>query len=238
MQQLPLSVTLRDDATFGNFQPLAGNALALQALQGLSVAGDFSVIYLAGHRASGRSHLLQAVCHEHPDAIYLPLAELVDYQPDEVLSALEYQSLLCLDDIDALAGNRQWEEALFHLMNRKAQAGGVLLVSASQVAAKLFELPDLVSRLQQGLALTLSPPDDEDKASIFIARGDRRGLVIAPEVATFVLRHYSRDLLRLMELLQLLDNQSLSLQRRITIPFVRKVIAAEPHRNQPAPARH
>ncbi len=237
MQQLPLSVTLRDDATFGNFLPLAGNALALRALQGLSAAGDYSVIYLAGPRGSGRSHLLQAVCHEQADAIYLPLAELVDYQPDEVFSALEYQPLVCLDDTDAVAGNRPWEEALFHLMNRKLQAGGVLLVSASQVPARLFELPDLVSRLQQGLALTLSPPDDEDKASIFIARGDRRGLVIAPEVAAFVLRHYSRDLVRLMDLLQLLDSQSLSQQRRITIPFVRKVIAAASHGIQPAPAR-
>ncbi len=111
MQQLPLSVTLRDDATFGNFQALAGNAQALQTLRRFS--GADRVIYLAGPRASGRSHLLQAVCHEQSDAIYLPMAELVDYSPAEVLSALEFQPLVCLDDIDALAGNRPWEEALF-----------------------------------------------------------------------------------------------------------------------------
>ncbi len=233
MQQLPLSVTLRDDATFGNFQALAGNAQALQTLRRFS--GADRVIYLAGPRASGRSHLLQAVCHEQSDAIYLPMAELVDYPPAEVLSALEFQPLVCLDDIDALTGNRLWEEALFHLMNRKAEAGGGLLVSASQIPSRLFAMPDLASRLQQGLALTLAAPDDEDKARILIARGDRRGLVITPEVASFVLRHYSRDLLRLMDLLQLLDSQSLSLQRRITIPFVRKVVAAEPRESRPGP---
>jgi DnaA family protein len=227
MQQLPLSITLRDDATFANFQQLDGNALALQALQQLAVTGAYGLTYLAGAPASGRSHLLQAVCHQHSESIYLPLAELADYEPAQVLAALEYQPLVCLDDIDTVAGQSAWEEALFHLINRKSLVGGVLLVSARQRPGNVFALPDLVSRLQQGLALNLAEAGDDEKADVFIARGKQRGMSIASGVGAFVLSHYSRDMARLMALLDQLDRQSLKQQRRITIPFVREVIAAD-----------
>ena len=45
-----------------------------------------------------------------------------------------------------------------------------------------------------------------------------------------MLRHYSRDLMLLMDLLQLLGSESLN-------PFLRKGIAAESHRIKPAPER-
>ena len=164
------------------------------------------------------------MCHEQADAIYLPLAELVDYQPDEVFSALEYQPLVCLDDTDAVAGNRPWEEALFHLMNRKLQAGGVLLVSASQVPARLFELPDLVSRLGWGITYTLKPLGDEDVLASLACRARGRGLELPEETAQYLLRRFPRDLPTLFALFDTLDTASLIEQRRLTIPFVKSVL--------------
>lgn len=228
MQQLPLSIALRDDTTFANFLELPGNSLALQALQHIDSAGAYSLTYLAGAPATGRSHLLQAVCHEQPQSVYLPLAELVQYAAADVFADLEHQRLVCLDDIDAVAGQGAWEEALFHFLNRKMQAGGAVLVSAGQQPGGIFSLPDLVSRLQQGLPLRLALSEDIDKAQIFAWRGRLRGMQIASEVSTFVLRHYSRDLRQLMALLDRLDALSLEQKRRVTIPFVREVIAASP----------
>ncbi len=224
MQQLPLSISLRDDATFGNFYPSGENTLVVKSLEQLNPGGDYHLAYLCGLSGCGRSHLLQAVCHQFPDSVYLPMAELSDYEPDEVFAALEHQALVCLDDIDSVAGAGNWEEALFHFLNRKMLLGGVVLVSAGQLAEGLFALPDLVSRLQQGLVLRLSQPGDEDKARIFSWRGRRRGMHIPQEVTNFVLRHYGRDLRQLMRLLDELDVQSLEQKRRVTVPFVRELI--------------
>jgi DnaA family protein len=226
MQQLPLSISLRDDATFANFLATEGSALALQSLQQLDVGGDYRLDYLCGPAASGRSHLLQAVCHQHRHCVYLPMADLAAYEPSQVFAGLEEQALVCLDDVDAVAGVAVWEEVLFHFINRKMLSGGVILVSASQTPAGVFSLPDLVSRFQQGLLLRLVEADDEIKARIFAWRASLRGMHIADEVGAFVLRHCSRDLSQLMLLLDQLDAQSLKHKRRITIPFVREVVSA------------
>ena len=65
-----------------------------------------------------------------------------------VLSQLEHRSLICLDDIDTVMGQADWEEALFHLINAVKDAGSRLVLLANQTARKLpVTLPDLHSRL-------------------------------------------------------------------------------------------
>ena len=92
--QLPLSVRLRDDATFANYYPGA-NAAALGYVERLCEAEAGwaeSLIYLWGHDGVGRSHLLQAACLRFEQfeerTIYLPMADLVQYGP-EIFDDLE-----------------------------------------------------------------------------------------------------------------------------------------------------
>ncbi|MGY8818503.1 MAG: DnaA ATPase domain-containing protein, partial [Pseudomonadales bacterium] len=117
--QLPLGIRLRDDATFANFYPGA-NAAALGYVERVcSPAAGWSdeLIYLWGGTGVGRSHLLQAACLRVEQrgelAVYLPLAEVAEYGP-ALLDDLEQSELVCLDDLDAIAGDPVWEEALFH----------------------------------------------------------------------------------------------------------------------------
>jgi DnaA family protein len=227
MQQLPLSIALRDDATFANYLELPGNSLALRALLQLDADADYSLHYLRGAAGTGRSHLLQAACHSQPESIYLPMTELAACEPAAVFAELELQRLVCVDDVDAVAGQGPWEEALFHFLNRKMLCGGVVLMTAARGPQEVFLLPDLVSRLRQGLVLRLLPSDDEDKARLFVWRARLRGMHIADDVAAFVLRHYSRNLDQLLRLLDQLDAQSLEKKRRLTIPFVREVLAGQ-----------
>lgn len=224
MQQLPLAIALRDDATFDSFHVTEANRLTVQALQSLAPAASYQLVFVCGSSGSGRTHLLQALCHRFEAAIYLPMGELVDYEPGEVFAALEHQPLVCLDDLGAIAVQGRWEEALFNFLNRKMLLGGTVVLAAGQQPEQLFMLPDLVSRLQQGLVLRLRLPDDDERAGIFRLRGRQRGMRIPEEVTDFVMRHYGRDLHGLMALLDDLDRHSLEQQRRITVPFVRELI--------------
>ncbi len=221
--QLPLGISLRDTATFDNYYSV-GNELVLQALQ----QGNDKMLYLWGPAGCGKSHLLQALCHATAatgqSPVYLPLQELRTLSP-ALLEGLESQVLLAIDDIQAIAGMPQWEEALFHLYNRVRDLGHRLVVSAIVAPAGLpLTLPDLVSRLGWGPVFQLSVLSDQDKRTVLQMRARRRGLEMSNEVAEYLLRRCPRDMDSLFNLLNQLDHASLVAQRRLTIPFVRELL--------------
>ena len=107
--QLPLGVTLRNRRSFGNF--VAGpNAGAVAVLRNLLAAQTGGVIYLWGAGGTGKSHLLEACCgdpamHDRRVA-YLPLGD-ARIEP-AMLHGLADIELLCIDDVDSVAGDGAW----------------------------------------------------------------------------------------------------------------------------------
>jgi DnaA family protein len=64
----------------------------------------------------------------------------------------------CLDDLQAIAGKADWEEALFHLFNRLRDSGRRLLIAASTSPRELpVKLADLKSRLTLALIFQMRP---------------------------------------------------------------------------------
>ncbi|MCC5887310.1 MAG: DnaA regulatory inactivator Hda [Gammaproteobacteria bacterium] len=225
--QLPLGVRLRDAATFAAFEPGA-NGAALAWLEARIGAGAERG-WLWGPAGSGRSHLLQAACHAAVDqglrAIYLPASELAT-DPAAVLEGLEQCRLVALDDLGDLAGHRPAELALFDLCNRLAEQGGLLLAAAS--AAPLshgWSLADLASRLAAAAVFRLRPLDDAGKLAALQRRARLRGLALPTVTARFILSRADRSSEALFALLDELDLASLVAQRRLTVPFVRDLLA-------------
>lgn len=225
--QLPLSLNLRDDAIFENFFS-GSNALITDALKSFITDDAEQFIYCYGEPGSGRTHLLQACCHfanQYEKTIfYLPLSQHLDFSP-EILQELEQFQIVCIDDIDAVVGNRVWEEMLFHFYNRARDRKTKLLVSARCIPQQLkCVLPDLQSRLAWGLTLEIKNLTDEEKMSVLQLRATCRGFQLPDEVASYLIHHYSRNLRDLLLILEKLDQASLIEKRKITIPFVKRVI--------------
>jgi DnaA family protein len=86
-------------------------------------------------------------------------------------------------------------------------------------------LPDLVSRLGWGPVFQLSALTDIEKRGALQLRAHRRGLEMGDEVADYLLKRCPRDMDSLFNLLNRLDHASLAAQRRLTIPFVRQLLA-------------
>ncbi|MEJ2516063.1 MAG: DnaA regulatory inactivator Hda [Gammaproteobacteria bacterium] len=226
MRQLPLAVRLDDAALFSTYH--AGpNAEAVAFLRRvLDVPGP--VAWLRGPAASGKTHLLQATCAATPGSAYLPADDLLCLEP-AVLDGWEERSLVCLDDVDRLAGRDDWEVALFGLFNRLSEAGRRLVVSGqSAPSASGFRLPDLASRLAWGAVFRLQPLGDEDKLRALQLRAAHRGLDLPEDTGRYLLRRLPRDMAQLCGWLDRLDTASLAAQKRLTIPFVREVLAAYP----------
>jgi len=218
-----LRIGLRDSATYANFLPGA-NAAALYTLQ--QAIEPF--VYLWGGSGCGKSHLLQAACHAEAERdgspAYLPLRELATAD-SSICQGLEHMSLVCLDDLQAVVGQRGWEEALFHLYNGVRESGGRMIVAAdASPFALAVELPDLRSRLGWGPVFALQALDDAGKLSALQLRAQVRGIELSDEVGAYLLRRAPRDMHALFALLERLDQASLAAQRRLTIPFVRELL--------------
>ncbi len=228
--QLPLGIRLRDDATFANFYPGA-NAAALGYVERIcspEAGWSDELIYLWGNAGVGRSHLLQAACLRVEQrgelAIYLPLADVAQYGP-ALLDNLEQSELVCLDDLDAVAGDPVWEEALFHLFNRLRDSGRRLLLAADASPREItVQLADLKSRLSLSLVFQLQELSDEDKLRALQLRASRRGLSLPDDVGRFILTRGVRNMSALFDLLDRLDQASLQAQRKLTIPFLKQTL--------------
>ena len=224
--QLALPVRLRDESTFENFLPMPSTQPLLSALRGQTEADGEPIIYCYGSAGAGKSHLLKASCHQAGSgALYLPLGELADYRPEDVVQDIETLNLVCLDDVDRVLGQAEWELALFNLCNRTREQGCRLLVAGNAAPRALaVDLADLRSRLSWGIVYQLPEPADVEKIAILQFRAARRGLSLSREVCTFIVSRAVRDMNALLALLETLDNASLVEQRALSIPFVKGVL--------------
>lgn len=227
-RQLPLALRLPDNETLASFYPGANGTL-LAWLQQRLEQHRFAALFLHGADGTGKSHLVHALtaafAARDQSCFAVALAEPERPQP-EVLEGLEHFALVALDDLEAIAGDGGWEQAIFDLYNRMhEQDRGLLVITASQPPRALgIELPDLASRLDWGMVVRLQPLDDDAKLQALQLRAQLRGLTIGDEVGRYLLLHVERDMRSLCRVLERLDRASLAAQRRLTIPFVKQVL--------------
>jgi DnaA regulatory inactivator Hda len=146
----------------------------------------------------------------------------------DALQAFEHADLVALDGLDAVAGDREDEIALFDAHNRARDAGRTLLYAA-RIAPDALELvlPDLRSRLSQCARIALEALDDAGRAEVLRLRAQRRGLQLEDAAIDWLLKRVDRDLVSLTGLLDRLDRESLAAQRRLTVPFLRGIVGQE-----------
>jgi DnaA family protein len=182
---------------------------------------------LWGEAGTGKTHLLEAACRAAQELgyapLYVPLAEKTNFTT-ALFEDVEQIPLVCVDNVDAIAGDAVWEAALFALYERlRAQGGMLILAAGTSPAATGLKLADLATRLSAGLVYQLQPLSDEEKIDALRLRAQRRGLELTEEVASYLLTRFSRDTHSLFTLLDRLDTATLAAQRRLTIPFLRNL---------------
>jgi DnaA family protein len=226
MQQLPLGVRLPDRAVFASFLP-ARNDQAVDHLRQIAHAQLHGTTWLCGPHGAGKTHLLQAVCAQASGTMsagYVPLRELGRLGV-EVLDGLRQLQCLCLDDLDQVIGQIEWERTLFGVYREIEDSGGRLVVSAQAPPALLqWALPDLGSRLSASHVFQLRVLDEAEQQAALQLRARLRGFELPDETCRWLQRHYPRDMHKLYELLDTLDEAALVAQRRLTVPFIREVL--------------
>lgn len=229
-EQLALNVNLKEGLRFDSFFAEQGssNAELLTMLNSFVDSNEAQQNILWGEEHSGKTHLLQACCarlaESNQPVSYIPL-KILSLHGVEVLQGLANSSLVVVDDVDSVIGDKAWETALFNLINQTRDKQQRLLLSSSNNPRLLdCVLPDLASRLIWGGSYQLQSLSDEDKSKALKARASQRGFELNDRVLDYLFRHYPRDIESLMDVLDKLDKESLRLKTKITVPFVKQIL--------------
>ncbi|VFP88763.1 DnaA regulatory inactivator Hda [Candidatus Erwinia haradaeae] len=217
------------DETFSSFW-VGDNRLLLSVLKSVLYQSDSSYIYFWSSKRGGRSHLLHASCaevSEYGEAVgYVPLDKRTWFIP-EVLDGMEHLSLVCIDNIECIAGDDLWEMAVFNLYNRILEIGKTRLFITGDCPPRQLnlKLADLSSRLDWGQIYKLQSLSDDDKLQALKARAKLRGFELPEDVGRFLLKRLNREIGTLLIKLNELDQASISAKRKLTIPFVKGALA-------------
>lgn len=227
--QLSLPIHQFDDENLTNFNS-DNNLLLLNSLRKNIDQLSQPFFYIWGEPGSGKSHLLKGIFHDflrnQRTAIYVPLEKSQYFSP-AVLENLEQQDVVCLDDLHTICGIPDWEIAIFDLFNRIKENGKTLLLICANQSPTLLNirLPDLRTRLTWGEIYQLQPLNDNQKITVLQQNAYQRGMELSDETANFLIKRLDRDMHSLLAALDKLDKASLQAQRKLTIPFVKEILA-------------
>lgn len=231
MEQLALpGLTLADAARLEDFWP-GPNADVLAAVARLANDASEPIAFVHGPRAAGKTHLLKAAWRRAREggrrAGYLPLEEAVMLDPClvEGWGKLDFAAF---DALECIAGFGVWERALFRIAEELRERGATLLAAGPAPPDALgLELSDLASRLAWGPVYALQPLDDAQLAALAVHLADARGLDLPARAAAWLVTRVTRDSRSVARTIERLDRASLAAKRRLSIPFLREVLADE-----------
>ena len=109
---------------------------------------------------------------------------------------------------------------------RDGRPGFVFSLSV-RPAAVACKLADFQSRLVWGLQFRLDGADDDGLAMILRHRAHAMGIVLGDDVINYLLTHVSRQINDQLAILHQVEQVSLAEKRRVTVPLLKQVIAAQ-----------
>ena len=223
MRQIPLDVSLSEYMTFETFY-LGPNKSVVDSLRDKKN----QLIWLAGLEGFGKTHLLHALLnsheHENKKVLYLPMSESQDFTPD-ILDNLAQYDLVAIDDIENIIGDMTWEEQLLKFYEDLYSTSNKILITANDTPKGLdFLLPDLSSRFNLALIERLRPMNEDEMIKAILIHSKARGFDLPEDSAKYLINRVPRDVSVLVDMIKLLDYESLSMQRKLTIPFIKTVL--------------
>ncbi len=227
-KQIPLAFINYQQFDFVSFLD-TDNALAIEQLKSIALQRTHHHLYLWGEKGAGKSHLLQATCklasENSAQAAFVPLDEMEQFNP-AMLHDLSELELVCVDNIDRLAGKLDWQQALVWLYNELRDNQHSLIMSGlTSPQSNSLELEDLRSRLGWDQVIHLNAADETQVKNILKHKAKERAFELSDEVIEFLLKRVDRDMTSLVALLDKIDHASLIAKRKITIPFIKETLS-------------
>ena len=185
-------------------------------------------LFLYGIKKSGKSFLLQSVCNfyasKNKSSLYIPIAEVMKYGIS-FMDSLDNLDVICIDDIDLINFDKEWEVAIFNLINDCLISKCRLIFSSAFNPSTIkFDLIDLISRIKKMDHVELFPvsKDKLNDAINFIC--NLRSINLGEKEINYLVTYSKRNISDLINVINKLDKTSMQLKRKITVPLIKEVI--------------
>jgi len=217
-EQLSFDLPVREALGRDDFFVSPANAEAVAMIEGWQ-GWPSRKLLLVGPRGSGKTHLAHVWASLGEARIVtaqgLVRADIPDLATGNV----------AVEDCDTIAGDAATEEALFHLHNLALAEGRTVLFTATRAPKHWgLTLPDLASRMQGTLAITLREPDDALLAAVLMKLMADRQLAPSPETVPYLTRRIDRSFEAARDVVERLDALALATGRPINRALAAKVL--------------
>ena len=227
--QLIFPFHIDQKASFESFFCSSDNLNLLTRLADIALSKNAHELIIHGEEGSGKSFLMQAICNELSSSgkqlAFIPMNKALNMGV-EIFQNLASLDAVCIDDLQLILANENWETALFNLINECQQSNCSLILSfgGTQPLEENTQLPDLLSRIKRMEFITLHAVKDEsfNQAINFVA--EQLDISIDTAELEFLLKHQIRRFSLLVENIIILDKQAASLKRKITIPLIKETL--------------
>ena len=227
--QLSLNIKLDDSVSLDKFIKCDSNRNSLEFLQSTLVENSVSnLFYLWGLEGVGKSYIMQALHREfinrNMKTLHLSFEDNRIISPD-IFKNLGTLDVLLIEKIDQLPQEKDWEIAIFSLINEALSSKTKIYLSSNLVSKDLnIELIDLKSRLSYFTAIEIPEITDEEKIEALSQSSKRKGIHLDEKTIGYIISHTSRSLSDLLKLINELDIYSLKKKRKVTPSLVRELL--------------
>ena len=229
-KQLIFPFQINQKASFDNFFCSSENLNLISRLSDLLASKDSTnELIIHGETGSGKSFLMQAICNEldsrNKKFAFVPMNKAIN-MGIEIFQNLASLDAVCIDDLQLILANGDWETALFNLINECQQfnCSLILAIGDTQPLETVTKLPDLLSRIKRMEFMTLRAVQNEHLKQALSFVSKQLDINIEKAELDFLLKYQTREFSFLVENLISLDRQAASLKRKITIPLIKETL--------------
>ena len=224
-KQLTFPWSRPNKSSFESFYIDPKNSLLLSIIGNKILSDD---IYIFGINNSGKTYLLQSLCNfyskHNKTALFLPIKEIISHGVG-ILDSIENSDLICLDGLENIIANEEWETAVFNLINNTLNNQCRLVFSSSlESSNNIFSLPDLDSRIKKLQSYELYPVDDANLENALKHIANLSSINLGEREAKYLLTYSKRNISDLVNILEGLDQLSMEKKKRISIPLIKEII--------------
>ena len=175
-----------------------------------------SGLVIIGPIASGKSHLISTLKNKYK------ILEAEDIN-DEKINILELKDLI-IENIEKIENHYFFLHVINIVKEKKFK---VLLTSRLSIKELNIKLEDLKSRLLAYSHSNILLPTDDVLRGIITKISKDKGLLLSDTVINYILNHVERSYSIINSFINELDHLSLIRKKKITIPFIKKLIESK-----------